>query len=28
MRDVLAVEVVPYYRELAQGQLEDMDDEA
>lgn len=27
MRDVLAVEVVPYYRELAQGQLDDMDDE-
>ncbi|NOK06902.1 MULTISPECIES: DUSAM domain-containing protein [Myxococcus] len=27
MRDVLAVEVVPYYRELAQGQLDDMSDE-
>ncbi|TQF14912.1 DUF2379 domain-containing protein [Myxococcus llanfairpwllgwyngyllgogerychwyrndrobwllllantysiliogogogochensis] len=28
MRDVLAVEVVPLYRETAQGQLEDLDDEA
>ncbi|WIG93804.1 DUSAM domain-containing protein [Myxococcus sp. SDU36] len=27
MRDVLAVEVVPHYRETAQGQLEDLDDE-
>ena len=27
MRDVLAVEVVPRYRETAQGQLEDMADE-
>lgn len=27
MRDVLAVEVVPYYRETAQGQLDDMADE-
>ncbi|RYZ35518.1 MAG: DUF2379 domain-containing protein [Myxococcaceae bacterium] len=27
MRDVLAVEVVPYYREAAQGQLDDMADE-
>ncbi|MFY2559027.1 DUSAM domain-containing protein [Corallococcus terminator] len=27
MRDVLAVEVVPYYRELAQEQLDDMADE-
>ncbi|WIG97882.1 DUSAM domain-containing protein [Myxococcus sp. SDU36] len=27
MRDVLAVEVVPYYRVLAQGQLDDMADE-
>ncbi|CAM3107049.1 DUSAM domain-containing protein [Corallococcus sp. ZKHCc1 1396] len=26
MRDVLSVEVVPYYRETAQGQLDDMDD--
>ncbi|MFP2910413.1 DUSAM domain-containing protein [Pyxidicoccus sp. 3LFB2] len=26
MRDVLAAEVVPYYRQLAQEQLEDMDD--
>lgn len=26
MRDVLSVEVVPYYRELARGQLEDMGD--
>ncbi|MFP2904109.1 DUSAM domain-containing protein [Pyxidicoccus sp. 3LFB2] len=26
MRDVLAVEVVPFYRELAQDQLDDMDD--
>ncbi|WP_404373075.1 DUSAM domain-containing protein [Corallococcus coralloides] len=25
MRDLLAVEVVPYYRELAQGQLADLD---
>ncbi|RKG73580.1 DUSAM domain-containing protein [Corallococcus terminator] len=25
MRDVLAVEVVPYYRELAEGQLADLD---
>ncbi|RKH42223.1 DUF2379 domain-containing protein [Corallococcus sicarius] len=27
MRDVLAVEVVPYYRQLAQEQLDDLDDE-
>ncbi|NOJ95800.1 DUF2379 domain-containing protein [Corallococcus sp. CA049B] len=27
MRDVLAVEVVPFYRETAQGQLDDMADE-
>jgi len=27
MRDVLAVEVVPRYRETAQGQLEDLEDE-
>ncbi|GHG84144.1 DUSAM domain-containing protein [Comamonas sp. JC664] len=27
MRDVLAVEVVPRYRETAQGQIEDMADE-
>lgn len=27
MRDVLAVEVVPLYREIAEGQLEDMADE-
>ncbi|MFY1830721.1 DUSAM domain-containing protein [Myxococcus fulvus] len=27
MRDVLAVEVVPYYRDLAQGQLDDMADD-
>ncbi|WP_075004902.1 DUSAM domain-containing protein [Stigmatella aurantiaca] len=27
MRDVLAVEVVPYYRETAQGQLDDMADD-
>ncbi|MBZ4395157.1 DUSAM domain-containing protein [Myxococcus sp. AS-1-15] len=27
MRDVLAVEVVPYYRDLAQGQLDDMMDD-
>ncbi|QAT83814.1 hypothetical protein EJ065_2232 [Corallococcus coralloides] len=27
MRAVLAVEVVPYYREAAQGQLDDMADE-
>ncbi|NVJ04664.1 DUSAM domain-containing protein [Myxococcus sp. AM001] len=27
MRDVLAVEVVPLYRETAQGQLEDLEDE-
>ncbi|RKG64089.1 DUF2379 domain-containing protein [Corallococcus sp. CA054B] len=27
MRDVLAAEVVPYYREAAQGQLDDMADE-
>ncbi|QQR44507.1 DUSAM domain-containing protein [Myxococcus xanthus] len=27
MRDVLAVEVVPHYREIAEGQLEDLDDE-
>ncbi|AKQ66948.1 hypothetical protein A176_003860 [Myxococcus hansupus] len=27
MRDVLAEEVVPYYRQLAQGQLDDMADE-
>ncbi|MCY1043538.1 DUSAM domain-containing protein [Corallococcus sp. bb12-1] len=27
MRDVLSVEVVPYYRESAQGQLDDMADE-
>ncbi|RKH13293.1 DUF2379 domain-containing protein [Corallococcus praedator] len=26
MRDVLSVEVVPYYREAAQGQLDDMAD--
>jgi DUSAM domain-containing protein len=26
MRDVLSVEVVPLYREIAQEQLEDMDD--
>ncbi|RKG95433.1 DUF2379 domain-containing protein [Corallococcus sp. CA053C] len=25
LRDVLAVEVVPYYRELAEGQLADLD---
>ncbi len=25
LRDVLAVEVVPYYRELAEGQLTDLD---
>ena len=28
MREVLAVEVVPFYRETAQGQLDDMADEA
>ncbi|GHG84111.1 DUSAM domain-containing protein [Comamonas sp. JC664] len=27
MRDVLAVEVVPHYREIAESQLEDMADE-
>ncbi|MFY2562974.1 DUSAM domain-containing protein [Corallococcus terminator] len=27
MRDVLAVEVVPYYRAMAQGQLDDMADD-
>ncbi|WIG93891.1 MULTISPECIES: DUSAM domain-containing protein [Myxococcus] len=27
MRDVLAVEVVPHYREIAEGQLEDLEDE-
>lgn len=27
MRDVLAVEVVPHYRTMAQGQLDDMADE-
>jgi DUSAM domain-containing protein len=26
MRDLLAVEVVPFYRDIAEGQLEDMDD--
>lgn len=28
MRDVLAVEVVPHYRAIAEGQLEDMADKA
>ncbi|WNZ59069.1 DUSAM domain-containing protein [Myxococcus sp. MxC21-1] len=27
MRDVLSVEVVPHYREVAEGQLEDLEDE-
>lgn len=27
MRDVLAVEVVPYYRAMAQGQLDDLADD-
>jgi DUSAM domain-containing protein len=26
MRDLLAVEVVPFYRDIAEGQLEDMED--
>ncbi|WP_434348574.1 DUSAM domain-containing protein [Myxococcus virescens] len=28
MRDVLSVEVVPHYREVAEGQLEDLEDES